>query len=137
MHKNTGWLNLWPGFHVTDSRISHDSAWLRLEPLSKLPLRCGQCLGLVESVHERVTRNVRELSLAGRPLTLQVQLLRVNCTRCGHCLQHVRWRLLNSSHSLAQLADEIGVSDASHLGKLFRQRFGLAPGTFRRQSRGL
>ena len=48
-------------------------------------------------------------------------------------LQHVRWRLLNSSHSLAQLADEIGVGDASHLGKLFRQRFGLAPGTFRRQ----
>ncbi len=48
-------------------------------------------------------------------------------------LQHVRWRLLNSSHSLAQLADEIGVSDASHLGKLFRQRFGVAPGAFRRQ----
>lgn len=50
-------------------------------------------------------------------------------------LQHVRWRLLNSSHSLAQIADEIGASDASHLGKLFRQRFGLAPGAFRRQSR--
>ncbi|MFI8983017.1 GlxA family transcriptional regulator [Ectopseudomonas khazarica] len=48
-------------------------------------------------------------------------------------LQHVRWRLLNSSHSLAQIADEIGASDASHLGKLFRQRFGVAPGAFRRQ----
>ncbi|MGG2398815.1 GlxA family transcriptional regulator [Pseudomonas sp. SH1-B] len=48
-------------------------------------------------------------------------------------LQHVRWRLLNSSHSLAQIADEIGASDTSHLGKLFRQRFGVAPGAFRRQ----
>ena len=104
MHKNTGWLDLWPGFHVTDSRITHDSAWLRLEPLTKLPLRCGQCLGLVESVHERVTRNVRELSLAGRTLTLQVQLLRVNCTRCGHCLQHVRWldRFARMTRAMAQ-----------------------------------
>ena len=112
MHKNTGWLagwlagwlDLWPGFHVTDSRITHDSAWLRLEPLTKLPLRCGQCLGLVESVHERVTRNVRDLSLAGRTLTLQVQLLRVNCTSCGHCLQHVRWldRFARMTRAMAQ-----------------------------------
>lgn len=50
-------------------------------------------------------------------------------------LQHVRWRLLNSSHSLAQLADEIGVSDASHLGKLFRQRFGTTPVAMRRQAK--
>jgi transcriptional regulator GlxA family with amidase domain len=48
-------------------------------------------------------------------------------------LQHVRWRLLNSSHGLALLADEIGVGDASHLGKLFRRRFGVTPGAFRRQ----
>ncbi|GIZ10826.1 GlxA family transcriptional regulator [Pseudomonas sp. NCCP-436] len=49
-------------------------------------------------------------------------------------LQHVCWRLRNSSHSLAQIADEIGVADASHLGKLFRQRFGLSPGAYRRQN---
>ncbi|WP_161864300.1 MULTISPECIES: helix-turn-helix domain-containing protein [Pseudomonas] len=50
-------------------------------------------------------------------------------------LQHVRWRLLNSSHSLAQIADEVGASDASHLGKLFRQRFGTTPGAMRRQAK--
>lgn len=50
-------------------------------------------------------------------------------------LQHVRWRLLNSSHGLALLADEIGASDASHLGRLFRRRFGSSPAAFRRQAR--
>lgn len=50
-------------------------------------------------------------------------------------LQHVRWRLLNSSHGLALLADEIGASDASHLGRLFRRRFGVSPAAYRRQAR--
>lgn len=49
-------------------------------------------------------------------------------------LQHVRWRLLNSSHSLAQIADEIGACDVSHLGKLFRRRFQVSPAAFRRQA---
>ncbi|NBK39029.1 AraC family transcriptional regulator, partial [Pseudomonas soli] len=39
-------------------------------------------------------------------------------------LQQARWRLLNSSHSLAQIADEVGVGDASYLGKWVRRRFG-------------
>ncbi|SCK24917.1 GlxA family transcriptional regulator [Vogesella sp. LIG4] len=48
-------------------------------------------------------------------------------------LQHVRWRLLNSDHSLALLADEIGLQDASYLCKVFRKRFGQSPDTLRRQ----
>ncbi len=39
-------------------------------------------------------------------------------------LQQARWRLLNSSHSLAQIADEVGLGDASYLGKCVRRRFG-------------
>ncbi|SMF63524.1 MULTISPECIES: helix-turn-helix domain-containing protein [unclassified Pseudomonas] len=39
-------------------------------------------------------------------------------------LQQARWRLLNSSHGLAQIADEVGLGDASHLGKCVRRRFG-------------
>ena len=38
-------------------------------------------------------------------------------------LQQARWRLLNSSHSLAQIAYEVGLGDASHLGKCVRKRF--------------
>lgn len=39
-------------------------------------------------------------------------------------LQQARWRLVNSSHSLAQIADEVGLGDASYLGKCVRRRFG-------------
>lgn len=39
-------------------------------------------------------------------------------------LQQARWRLRNSSHSLAQIADEVGLVDASHLGKCVRRRYG-------------
>ena len=39
-------------------------------------------------------------------------------------LQQARWRLLNSSHGLAQIADEVGMGDASYLGKWVRRRFG-------------
>ncbi|HGM5580599.1 TPA: GlxA family transcriptional regulator [Pseudomonas putida] len=39
-------------------------------------------------------------------------------------LQHARWRLLNSAHGLAQIAEEVGLVDASHLGKRMRRRFG-------------
>jgi len=41
-------------------------------------------------------------------------------------LQQARWRLLNSSHSLAQIADEVGLGDASYLGKCIRRRFGCS-----------
>lgn len=49
-------------------------------------------------------------------------------------LQHLRWRLLNSDSSLAALADEIGVRDASYAGKLFRLRFGMSTGEFRKEA---
>lgn len=49
-------------------------------------------------------------------------------------LQHVKWRLLNSSHSLAVIADEIGIADTSYLGKIFGKRFGIPPGAFRKNS---
>ena len=89
MHKDTRWIDLRPGFRVTDSRIANDSAWLRLEPVRQL-LRCGQCLGLADSVHDHCERSVRELPLAGRTLTLQVRLLRVNCPDCGPSIQRIR-----------------------------------------------
>ncbi|MND43433.1 HTH-type transcriptional regulator CdhR [compost metagenome] len=50
-------------------------------------------------------------------------------------LQHAKWRLLNSSHSLAVIADEIGVADTSYLGKLFRKRFGETPAAFRKEAK--
>jgi len=49
-------------------------------------------------------------------------------------LQHLRWRLINSTSSLSALADEIGAQDASHVGKLFKRRFGVSPGAFRKDA---
>ncbi|MDN0084637.1 helix-turn-helix domain-containing protein [Crenobacter sp. SG2305] len=50
-------------------------------------------------------------------------------------LQHVRWRLQNSDHSLALLADEVGLQDASYLCKVFQKRFGQSPDALRKQQR--
>ncbi|NMF87970.1 helix-turn-helix domain-containing protein [Aromatoleum petrolei] len=50
-------------------------------------------------------------------------------------LQHLQWRRLNSDHSLAVFADEVGIADASYLGKMFRRRFGQTPAAFRWDAR--
>lgn len=52
-------------------------------------------------------------------------------------LQHVQWRLLNSAHSIAVIADEAGIADVSYLGKIFRRRFGMSPAQFRKASPGM
>nr|WP_211686338.1 helix-turn-helix domain-containing protein [Moritella sp. 24] len=49
-------------------------------------------------------------------------------------LQHLHWRLLNSNHCLASLADEVGFKDTSYLCKVFRQRFNISPGQLRRDA---
>ncbi|RJG09050.1 helix-turn-helix domain-containing protein [Pseudomonas cavernicola] len=49
-------------------------------------------------------------------------------------LRHVQWRLLNSSHSLALIADEIGVTDTSYLAKIVRKRFGVTPAALRKEA---
>ncbi len=50
-------------------------------------------------------------------------------------LQQARWRLLNSSHGLAQIADEVGLGDVSYLGKCIRRRFGCTALTLRASGR--
>jgi transcriptional regulator GlxA family with amidase domain len=46
-------------------------------------------------------------------------------------MEHVHWRVLNSNHSLAAIADEVGIGNASHLCRVFRALFGYSPGTLR------
>ncbi|WP_051560068.1 GlxA family transcriptional regulator [Marinobacterium jannaschii] len=46
-------------------------------------------------------------------------------------LQHLRWRLLNSDHSLVRLGEEVGFADTSYLCKVFRKRFGKTPARFK------
>ena len=52
-------------------------------------------------------------------------------------LQHARWRLLNSSRSITEIAYECGFSDCAHLVRWFKREFGETPQEFRRARIGL
>ncbi|MEZ0484430.1 AraC family transcriptional regulator [Fibrella aquatica] len=51
-----------------------------------------------------------------------------------HKIKLIEARLLYSSMTLAQIADEFGYTDESHLCKQFRKYTGCTPGAFRRRS---
>jgi transcriptional regulator GlxA family with amidase domain len=46
-------------------------------------------------------------------------------------MDHAHWRVLNSNHSLAGIADEVGVANTSNLCRVFRKKFGYSPGALR------
>ncbi len=50
-------------------------------------------------------------------------------------IQHAAWRLIHSHHSLEQIADECGFSDAPHLSTSFHRAFGKTPRQYRIGSR--
>lgn len=133
MHKDTSWPNLWPGFHVTHAHIRADSAQMWLEP-DMAQLRCSKCLSRVNAVHERVQRTVRDLPLVGRALTLQVQLLRVDCPHCGRCVQHVRW-LPRCSRITQAMAQAVAQCCAHMSIKRVAELFGLHWSTVREQDK--
>ena len=50
-------------------------------------------------------------------------------------LQHARWRLLNTSRSVTEIAFECGFADSSHFSRLFRKEFGQPPQRYRESRR--
>ena len=48
-------------------------------------------------------------------------------------LQHARWRLFNSSHSVGQIAFDCGFSDGPHFIRWFRRVYGQTPHAARRE----
>ncbi|MEM7173249.1 MAG: GlxA family transcriptional regulator [Pseudomonadota bacterium] len=46
-------------------------------------------------------------------------------------LQHSRWRLLNTTRSVTEIAFECGFADASHFSRWFKKEFGEPPQTYR------
>lgn len=48
-------------------------------------------------------------------------------------LQHARWRLFNTSHSVSRIARECGFADAPHFIRWFRRVYGQTPQTARRE----
>ncbi|OZI65041.1 GlxA family transcriptional regulator [Bordetella genomosp. 1] len=51
----------------------------------------------------------------------------------GMRMEIAHWRLLNSSHSVAAIADEIGLGNAGSLRRLYAQHYGCTPGEARRR----
>ena len=101
----------------------------------------GRAIGLMRGrLSERTTVDdiAAQIGLGRRQLD---RLFRSSLGQTAHeywqelRLQHVRWRLLNSDHRLATLADEVGFQDASHLCKVFRKRFGETPEGLRKSHR--
>ncbi len=48
-------------------------------------------------------------------------------------LRHARWRLVNSSRTITQIAYECGFADSAHFTRWFRRSFGETPHAFRRR----
>lgn len=46
-------------------------------------------------------------------------------------LQHARWRLMNTSRSITQIAHECGFTDSSHFSRWFKRDFGESPRSYR------
>ncbi len=50
-------------------------------------------------------------------------------------LQHARWRLMNSSRTVTQIAHECGFADCAHLSRWFRKSFSESPHNYRKRRR--
>ena len=50
-------------------------------------------------------------------------------------LQHARWRLVNTTRSITEIAHECGFADSAHFSRWFKRDFGEAPRTYRESRR--
>ena len=68
----------------------------------------------------------------GRAFRAQTELTPAEVWRAMR-LQHARWRLFNTSHSVSRIARECGFADAPHFIRWFRRVYGQTPQTARRE----
>ena len=47
-------------------------------------------------------------------------------------LEHARWRILNTSNSITEIAHECGFSDCAHFVRWFQRKFDATPSAYRR-----
>lgn len=122
MTKDTSWFPFWEDFSVADVHVGEDQVRFELRPLADAQPSCGRCLEPVVAVHERVRRRVRDLPMLGRPVVLDVELLRLACERCGQCLQHVSWLERHSrlTRRMAEaVAQHCSLMPVKHVAALF------------------
>lgn len=76
--------------NVKDVSIGAEGVIVDVAPEATVPY-CSGCLCAVHPVHDHRSRVWRHLDLAGMKLSLRYDLRRVNCPRCGICVELVPW----------------------------------------------
>jgi len=83
----------------------------------------------IERLAARVGTSVRQLE---RSFAQHARLTPAAAWR-GLRLDHARWRLLNTTRTITQIADECGFADSSHFTRCFKDSFGEPPHAYRQR----
>jgi len=95
---------------------------------------------LIHSDYSHSIRLSQVAAAAGvHPVTLAVAFRRQFGKSVGRYvtdlrITHAKQELENTQRPIAEIALEAGFYDESHMGRVFRARFGISPGAIRRQS---
>ena len=88
-------LGGWVGYVASGWRheMRADVRWLviDLQPDAKQSRVCSGCGAVVDTIHDRTLRRIRDLPVFEDPVELHVQRLRLACPRCGPRLQQLDW----------------------------------------------
>lgn len=137
--------------HLTNPELGHIKLCELVQLLLSRPGCCicrPVCMALSDGPHT-LPEVVRENILTGRGLQelaavcgMSLSMFKNEFRRNFHTsphkwlneqrLAHARLQLITSSRSIAEIARECRFNNASHFIKLFRERFGITPATYRR-----
>ena len=91
-------LDPWPGFQITSFKIQvspvdgRKTLILDLRPVEGSMPICSRCRHEAPLVHSYVSRRIKECSLLGYFVELNVTFRRVDCLHCkGHPMEAVEW----------------------------------------------
>lgn len=103
-------LGGWAGYRVEDWRHEWraDRRWLVLEltPSPDGVRRCSGCGEAVAAIHDRTVRRIRDLPAFEDLVELEVERLRLACSRCGPRLEQLDW-LNPHARVTRRLADSV------------------------------
>ena len=108
MHDNNLDLPFWEGFSIWNFDRRSDGIWISLVPAAGSVARCSNCARACSQIHGRYWRTVREMTMVGEPVWLQVHLRRVRCPDCGTCAEHIDW-LERHARVTRRLAQFVGL----------------------------
>lgn len=91
MQDNNLDLPFWEGFSIWNFDRRSDAIWISLVPTTGSIARCSKCGRACSQVHGQYWRTVREMTIVGEPVWLQVNLRRVRCPDCGTCAEQIDW----------------------------------------------